>query len=387
MDQRPLHPHAADSGLRCRWLRHGRAALDAMLDAIRHAQHSVRLETFIYHPDATGDSFRAALLAAQQRGVRVRVLCDAFGSFHLPNDYWDELVAAGGEFRWFNPLHIHRIIYRDHRKILVVDDELAFIGGLNIGAEYSGDGVTTGWRDLGLQIEGPLARELADAFNDLFSRADCRHRRFQRMRRARADQMVSGQNWKLLLTGPGRGHRHLRHALEQDFRQARSIQIVSAYFLPSLRLLRALKRAAKRGAKVQLILAGKSDVRLMRVATRSLYPSLLRAGVEVHEYEPQILHAKMVIVDEVIYAGSANLDARSLGINYEVVARLPDAALAAEARDIFAEDLRHSRAINRETLRHARSFWEKWLIRWALFLLARLDPYLARRQRRHLVKS
>ena len=387
MAQHPRHPHSADSGLRCRWLRHGRAALEAMLESIRHARHSVRLETFIFHPDATGDSFRAELLAAQQRGVRVRVLCDAFGSYGLPKNYWHELVAAGGEFRWFNPLHINRIIYRDHRKILVVDDQLAFLGGLNIGAEYSGDGVTTGWRDLGLQIEGPLARELADAFNDLFSRADCRHRPFQRMRRARADQMVSGKNWKLLLTGPGRGHHLLRQSLEHDFHQARSIQIVSAYFLPSLRLLRALKRAAKRGVKVQLILAGQSDVRLMRVATRSLYPSLLRAGVEVHEYQPQILHAKMVIVDEVIYVGSANLDARSLGINYEVVARIPDATLAAEARDIFAADLRHSHAINPQTSPHARNFWEKWLLRWALFLLARLDPYLARRQRRYLVKS
>lgn len=387
MDESDGMTSQADSAVRCHWLRHGREAIGAMLDAIAHAQHSVRLETFIFHADQTGDAFRQALLAAQRRGVRVRVMCDAFGSFSLPKSYWNEFVSAGGEFRWFNPLHIQRIVYRDHRKILVVDDELAFIGGLNIGEEYGGDGVTSGWRDLGLRIEGAPARQLADAFNDLFVRADGRHRHFQRIRRTRADEVVAGRDWKLLLTGPGRGHRALRQSLAHDFAEARSIRIVSAYFLPGLRLLRALKRAARRGAQVQLILAGKTDVPLMRVATRSLYPALLRAGVEIYEYKPQILHAKMVIVDDVIYAGSANLDARSLGINYEVVARLPNAPLAAEAREIFADDLQHCRRIDRKLMRRARTKWEKLVLRWAMFLFARLDPYLARRQRRRLLNS
>lgn len=387
MDKRAGAISQADSAVRCRWLRHGREAIEAMLEAIGHARHSVRLETFIFHPDRIGDAFRAALLAAQRRGVRVRVMCDAFGSIGLPTSYWNDLVAAGGEFRWFNPLHIHRIIYRNHRKILVVDDAVAFIGGLNIGVEYGGDGVTSGWRDLGLRIEGALARQLADAFNELFARADGRHRPFQRLRRTRDDDVVAGQDWQLLLTGPGRGHRVLRQSLAHDFAEARSIRIVSAYFLPGLRLLRALKRAARRGAQVQLILAGKSDVPLMRVATRSLYPSLLRAGVEIYEYKPQILHAKMVIVDDVIYAGSANLDARSLGINYEVMVRLPQAALAEDARRIFAEDLRRCHRIDLKLLRRARTRWEKLVLRWAMFLFARLDPYLARRQRRRLLRS
>jgi cardiolipin synthase len=387
MDKSARAQNEADPVIRCHWLRHGREALDAMLEAIRRAQRSVRLEMFIFHADTTGHAFRDALVAAQKRNVHVRVMCDAFGSFSLPNNYWNSLIAAGGEFRWFNPLHIQRIVYRDHRKILVVDDELAFIGGLNIGLEYSGDGVTAGWRDLGLSIEGALARELADAFDGLYVRADCRHRRFQRIRRTHADAVVTGRDWKLLLTGPGRGHRVLKQYLMHDFAEARSIRIVSAYFLPSLRLLRALKRAAKRGAQVQLILAGKSDVPLMRIATRSLYPPLLRAGVEIYEYKPQILHAKMVIVDDVIYAGSANLDARSLGINYEVVARIPNPGLAAEAREIFANDLQHCRRIQSKTLRRAQSRWEKLIVRWAMFVFARLDPYLARRQRRRLLNS
>ena len=277
------------------WLRNGREALDAMLEAISQARQSIRLETFIFHPDKVGDQFRAALIAAQRRGVRVRVMCDAFGSFALKANYWDELIAAGGEFRWFNPLQLNRIIYRDHRKILVTDRSIAIIGGFNIGSEYCGDGVTCGWRDLGLKITGPMATALAETFDKLYMRADFRHRRFQTMRRTRSDAVLHGGDWTLLLTGPGRGHRTLKQSLINDFDKTSSIDIMSSYFLPNLRILRALKRAAHRGARVRLILAGKSDVRLMRIATRGLYPSLLRAGVEIYEYEPQILHAKMVV--------------------------------------------------------------------------------------------
>jgi cardiolipin synthase len=370
-----------------RWLRHGQEAVDAMLEAIGQAQRSVRLETFIFHAGEVGDAFRDALLAAQTRGVRVRVMCDAVGSIKLLTSYWNGLVAAGGEFRWFNPIHPNRLIYRDHRKILVVDEEVAFIGGFNIGTEYCGDGVSCGWRDLGLRIEGPLARELADTFNDLFARADCRHRRFQRIRHTRSDAVVTGEDWTLLLTGPGRGHRALKQTLAHDFAAANSIQIMSAYFLPNFRLLRELKQAAKRGARVQLMLAGKTDIWLMRIATRGLYSSLLRAGVEIYEYTPQILHAKIVVVDDIVYAGSANLDARSLSINYEVLARIPNPRLAQEAREIFAGDLKHCRRIDRQEYRKGRKPWQKIIERWAFFILARVDPYIARQQRRHLLQS
>jgi len=370
-----------------RWLRNGREAVDAMLETIAGAQRSIRLETFIFHAGEVGDSYRDALIAAQKRGVRVRVMCDAVGTIKLLTSYWNDLVAAGGEFRWFNPLHPNRLIYRDHRKILVVDEQVAFIGGFNIGTDFCGDGVSCGWRDLGLRIEGPLARELADTFNDLFARADCRHRRFQRMRHTRSDAVVTGEDWTLLLTGPGRGHRALKQTLAHDFARAKSIHIMSAYFLPSFRLLRELKHAAKRGSRVQLMLAGKSDVWLMRMATRGLYPSLLRAGIEIYEYDPQILHAKVVVVDDVIYAGSANLDARSLSINYEVLARIPNRELADEAREIFASDLKHCHRIDRKAYRKGRKPWQKMLERWAFFILARLDPYIARQQRRYLLHS
>jgi cardiolipin synthase len=143
-------------------------------------------------------------------------------------------------------------------------------------------------------------------------------------------------------------------------------------------------RRAREGAPVQLILAGRSDVLLSKLAGQHLYRSLLRSGVEIYEYQPQILHSKLFILDDIVYVGSANLDTRSLHINYELLIRLTKTQLADEARAIFAEDLKHSRRIHPAAWQASRTFWRKLKERWAYFILARVDPYLARRQWRAL---
>jgi cardiolipin synthase A/B len=139
-------------------------------------------------------------------------------------------------------------------------------------------------------------------------------------------------------------------------------------------------RVARRGGKVQLILAGKSDVAMSQWACRRLYQKLLGAGVEIYEYAPQVLHAKLMLVDKVVYVGSANLDVRSLRINYELMLRLHDKALVAQGSRIFAEALQHSVRIEASTWRQYRSLWGKLKEMWAYFLLTRVDPYLSRRQ-------
>ena len=360
------------------WLRTGAEGLRAMLNAIEAASASVRLETYIFADDRIGREFLTALLAACARGVRVQVLVDGVGSFELPERFWTPLREAGGEFRWFNPVALRRWSYRDHRKILVCDNAVGFIGGINIAGEYDGDGVERGWRDLGLRLTGPVVGELAEAFDELFAKAGAPHRRFQRLRKA-ANEIVGGRDWRLLFSGPGRQRGQLRRSLGEDLASARSVQILSAYFLPTWRLRQALTRVCRRGGRVQLILAGKSDVLLAKLASRRLYQKLLRAGVEIHEYLPQVLHTKLFIVDEVVYAGSANLDARSLRINYEVLLRLANPVMAAEARAIFAGDLPHCRRIDAVKWKRSRSFLTRLWEKWAYFLLARLDPFLARR--------
>src|SRR5579872_2315423 len=140
------------------WLETGEKALAQMLSAIQAARESIRLELYIFEGDSTGQEFRQALIDALQRGARVQVMVDAIGSLYLSDSFWKPLRAAGGEVHWFNPLRLRRPSIRDHRKLLVCDEKLVIIGGFNVAAAYRGDGVKSGWRDLGLEIHGNLAK-------------------------------------------------------------------------------------------------------------------------------------------------------------------------------------------------------------------------------------
>jgi cardiolipin synthase len=233
---------------------------------------------------------------------------------------------------------------------------------------------------LGLQIRGPLAAPLAAAFDEMFGRADIEHKPFTRLRRSTAKQTVRTPEGRLLLTGPGRGRNPFESSLHQDLAHARHVQIIAAYFLPTWRIRRELARVARRGGRVQLILAGKSDVYLSQLAARSLYRRLLRAGIEIYEYQPQVLHAKLIVIDHTVYAGSSNLDARSLHINYEIMLRFTNRELVAGARVVFADCLARCRRIEFAAWCRSRTWWSRLKQRWAYFLLARVDPYLIRWQ-------
>ena len=359
------------------WLPTGGEALAAMLAAIAAARRSVRLEMYLFDPSPVADHFRDALANACRRGATVQVLIDAFGSMSLPGGFWETLRAAGGQVRRFNPNGLKRFGIRDHRKILVCDDDLAIIGGANIAPEYHGDGVTSGWRDLGLKICGPLAAELAAASDDMFARADARHKPFSRLRKSARQKTVPFAGGKILLTGPGRNN-PIKLALSHDLKHAGQVAIICAYFLPPSRILRQMARLARRGTKVQLILPGKSDVLLSRLAAQSFYRRLLRAGVEIYEYQPQILHAKMFLIDDIVYVGSSNLDSRSLNINYELMLRVPEPRLASEGRDIFSSIRAFSRRVEWARWRRSRNFLDRIKGRLARWVLAHLDPYVAR---------
>jgi cardiolipin synthase len=367
-----------------KWLATGDEAFSALFDAIESAAHCIRLETYIYANDSLGLQFLDALIKARQRGLKVRVLIDSVGSWMLTRQFWDPLVSAGGEVQWFNPLSLHRIAFRNHRKMLVCDDAVAFVGGFNITDEYRGDGIHSGWCDLGLRLTGPLVKDLAEAFDESFSRADFKHKRFARLRRSSAKRKFATHDGDLLLSGPGRGRNPFQRALHKDLEHARSVHIISAYFLPNRRLRRDLRRIARSGGKVQLILAGKTDVLISQLAGRSLYRRLLRSGVEIFEYQPQVLHTKLIIVDDVAYAGSSNLDPRSLYINYELSLRLTNKHTVTGALEIFQQKLAHCRQIELKAWRKSSTWWERLKRRWACFLLLRIDPLIARWQYRRL---
>jgi len=279
---------------------------------------------------------------------------------------------------------LKRLIIRNHRKLLVCDGRVAFVGGFNIATEYEGDGVKSGWCDVGLKIEGALVAQLESSFDEMFARAEFRHKRFTLLRKTGAKKIVSLRKEQLLFSGPGRGRNPFKRALHKDLKRAKNVQMIIAYFLPTWRLRRELMRVSRRGGKVQLILAGKSDVLLSMLAAQGLYRRFLKGNIEIYEYQPQILHAKLIIVDDVVYIGSANLDTRSLRINYELMIRFENKKIADEAREIFSKNLKNCHRVTAEEWRKSRTFWRKLKQRWAYFLLNHLDPYLARRQWRDL---
>ena len=380
----PPEPAAAapSNTLTWRWIHTGDDAFDSMAATIDQARRTVDFETYIYADSAPGCRLREALTQAARRGVRVRVLIDALGSLGLSDAFWEPLRQAGGSVRWFNPFNLRHFNIRNHRKLLVCDDTVAFLGGFNVSEHWVGDGLRQGWRDLGMIVRGNLANTLADSFEQTFQLADFRHRYPQRLRPRRGLIVETANQARVLAAGPGRGWHPIRVTLMRDLRHAREVRIIAAYFLPPGRLLRALKRVARRGGLVHLILPAQSDVYLMQSATRGLYGRLLRAKARIHEYAPQILHTKFIQIDQAVYLGSANLDRRSFGINYELLVRFDNPELAAEGRAIFDQYLQHSTPIERLAWQRSRTFWERareWL---ACTLFARLDPFVTRTQLR-----
>ncbi len=371
-------PVAGAEAHRFTWHGTGQSLLQAKLDAIAHAQSSVGLETFLFRDSDVGRWFRDALTSAARRGVRVRLLVDAAGSFALPRDYFDALAAAGGAMRWFNELRLASLSFRDHRKLLVVDDRVAFVGGCNIAPEYWGDGITTGWRDGGVGVQGPVTAELAAEFERQWERATGRRWRFPPGGLRQRLPVAGGHEVEALFIKPGFGRNVLREALRRDLATAKDVAITSAYFLPSHGLRRQLARAVARGTRVRVLLAGQSDVPLMQLASRSLYRRLLNRGVELWEYQPQVLHAKLIVVDDLLFVGSSNFDPRSLRINFEIMLRIQDAALATTALRQFESDLaEHALPVTRAMWRQDRSWWQRLKQRLAYWVFARLDPELA----------
>lgn len=350
-----------------------------MGQALSRAQRCIRLESYTVAEGLPGVAIRDYLVAAALRGVRVQVLVDGLGSYSLPISFWKPLEQAGGLVRVFNPLSFNRLMVRDHRKLIVVDDSIAIVGGFNIASVYLGDGISRGWCNVGVCLTGSVADRLSIAFDRMWDLAVESPLRFVRLRRRTVD-LASSEEQKVgvIVSGPGRGGAAFLVALRKDLERAEDVQIVCPYFLPGLRLRRMLARMARDGKKVRILVPGRSDVPMSRRAGRSLYSPLLRAGVEILEYQPQVLHAKLYLTEAVVFVGSSNLDTRSLHINHEIMLRIEHPEVVAKARDWVGAACRHAQRIETKTWRQSRSWVEKIRERWAHLLLSRFDPYVTR---------
>lgn len=364
-----------------RWLGTIDEAYAEMGRLIGAATRTIRLETYLMREEGPATWLRDALQRARARGVAVHVLLDAFGTEGVRREFLAPLRDAGVAIAHFNPQRWLRRSFRNHRKLLACDGEHAVLGGFNIGPEYAGDGVTHGWCDTGVIVGGPVVAQLEASFDAMYALARFTPQRFRHFRltsRQAVARPMADAPVQVLLTGPGTRGRHLRHHLGQDLRHAREVDIASAYFLPSRRLRRLLYLAAQHG-RARLLLAGRSDVPLALLAAERYYNRLLSRHVQIFEYQPQILHAKLVIADNVAYVGSANLDWRSLHINYEVVLRFDWPELVADARHWFEHALRSAEQLDRPRLDARRGMWRRFASFLSYFLLARLDALVARR--------
>ncbi len=336
----------------------GDQAYPRMLAAIGRAGRSVRLEVYAFAPSGVGTQFIAALAAASARGVVVQVVIDGWGSARGGSLVAAALRGAGCAVWVHNRLRAILLgrFGRNHRKLLLVDDAVAFLGGINIGDENVSSSARPGWADLALEIHGPQCARLG-----------------QMIRRERRRPIVS--SLRILLSGLGGGWR-LRRRFLAAFRSARQrILVAHGYFLPDHGIVRAITAAARRGLDVRLLLAGRSDVPFARAATRRLYRRLLRAGVRIHEWTGSVLHAKVVTVDDHrLLAGSFNLDPFSLA-NLEVLVEVSDPRVVGEGE---AWIQRHFAGSLPVTAVEAGSRLQRWVLEPLGFFVARLAEAASR---------
>jgi cardiolipin synthase len=330
----------------------GDAAFRAVLEAIESARKGVAIEMYTWADDRLGRRIAETVRARARGGLPVFVLLDGFGS-SASLDLAASLEDAGVHLLWYHPLlfgrQARRVNRRNHRKLILVDGATAFAGGVNFTEDYSTEfRGGAAWRDLMLRIQGPAVRELSRMFLATWVGAggDVRPSgpliTLPATAGASAVQTVGGRG--------RRGRRTLRASYRALLATARdSVFLVSAYFAPEPWLRRELERAARRGIRVELLLAGASDVPMVAWAGRAAYARLLDAGVGIREFDRAVLHAKLAVVDdEVLLGGSANLDYRSFRHNLEVAVNVFDPAPAAAAKRAFHDEFMTARRVDPE---------------------------------------
>jgi cardiolipin synthase len=334
----------------------------ALLQDIAEAQHSIDFETYIFSNDEAGQRVVTALIAAIQRGVRVRVIVDGVGSPFWGYNLARKLERAGGETKIYNPypwqiwnwqrstrqhwwllkwlFFLFEINTRNHRKTVIIDNHIAYIGSFNVHkCHLPRDQGGFGWRDTSVRISETDLSDLKEAFEDTWNHRSIRERlreAFQRLRENPRFRLNTTRFRRRIL---------FKNLLRRLRRCQQRIWITSAYFIPSNALLRRLKEAARRGIDVRLLVPQRSDVRIVDWASRTYYRSLLKAGVRIFEYGPSVLHAKSIIVDDWMVVGSTNLNSRSLIHDLEIDAEIQTEHAKQDLSNLYITDLRQSREI------------------------------------------
>jgi cardiolipin synthase len=309
------------------------------------ARECIDIEQYIFGTDEIGKRFFELLKRKKREGVHVRIICDAVGSFDLLNsDIEKVLVAEGIEIRFFNPIKPWRIgnisswFRRDHRKLLLVDKAIAYTGGVGIEDRMAN------WRDTAVRMVGPVVMETQNDFDQMWTNLP--RRTFARLRPMSRD----GEEFSFLTNSPRFHRRYIYHDLRKAIRQAKKyIYLASPYFVPSIKIFTSLRKAARRGVDVRILLSKTSDVHIADVATGSYFLLALHAGIKIYLYDhATVFHAKTGAIDDIWGSvGSANIDNLSLLLNFEGNIKSSDPEFVAELKRQFVEDLSGARMVEK----------------------------------------
>jgi len=337
-------------GNQARLLENGEAYYPRVLEAIAGARRQVLIETFILFEDKVGNELHRVLVEAARRGVQIDLTADGYGSSDLTTEFLSALGEVGVRVHLFDPrpkiLGFRRNLFRRmHRKIVVIDAEIAFVGGINFSADHLADFGPMAKQDYAVEVRGPIVASIHRFVQQALPSERRRTLRellgewLELRRRSAADtwhaaRPEDGALAAFIVRDNGMHRNDIERQYRIAFRAARShVCLANAYFFPGYRLLRDMRRAARRGVRVDLILQGEPDMPIVRIAARMLYEHLLRAGVRIHEYCERPLHGKVAVVDdEWATVGSSNLDPLSLSLNLEANLMLRDRDFAVELR-------------------------------------------------------
>lgn len=346
--------------------------LALMEEAIQSAKRTLHLEYYIWRPDRTGTRLRDMLIQKAREGVAVRFLYDGIGSITLSRKFLQPMREAGILVASFLPgrafLHRWSVNLRSHRKILVVDGQVGFTGGMNIGDEYLGKNPHLGfWRDTHLRVHGPAVLQLQQVFVEdwLFATEE-----ELLLAEVFPTPHECGKNVAQVLVGEPIGDLSTFHSvLFAAINDARKqILLTASYFVPPESLVASLETAARQGVRVRLLLSGRCNYYWTLAAGRSYYESLLRAGVEIYEYEWGLLHAKTLTIDnQWSLVGTANFDTRSLFLNFEVGVAVYDEQVATELEEQFQRDVARATPISLDAWLERPESHVLWENFWRLF--------------------
>jgi cardiolipin synthase A/B len=377
--QRPALTVTADvDGNLLTLLTEGPERLEALIGLIEGAQETLRVLYYMFLDDQAGRRVRDALLAAAERGVRVSLLVDGFGSDAAKDPFFKPLVDGKVHFCRFQPRLGRRYLLRNHQKLALADEKIVLSGGFNVSDEYFGEEKGGAWRDLGLQVEGPSVRCLAGYFDDLFAWTRKPGARIRELRRMLNKHSEARGALRWQFGGPARRLSPWARSVRKDMIHAARLDMVAAYFSPSRNMLRRIKSIAARG-RARIVTASKSDNNTTIGAARYTYWRLLRRGVEIYEYQPTKLHTKLIVIDDVVHIGSANFDMRSLYLNLEMMLRVEDRTFAQAMHRYVDGEIAASTRITLELHRQQRSLFNR--LRWAIahFIVTTMDYNVSRR--------